>query len=330
MRAQRLPGFTLVELLVALAIAGLLATGIASIYLENKRSYYQDDELARIQENARYAIKLLKRELTMAGFMAGIPQFSGLAASAVSTGCVAAKDWALDATEPLDLIDNADSGSTLTSIKGHTWTCIPSGDVLDDTDIVAVKRTAGSYTLKDGSLPSGVSEDDEQWYLRTFDNNAQLSWVYLGNGASIPVGDKTAGSSVSYWEYYARIFFVREFSVTDGDGIPSLCMAELNASVMSANCYVEGIEDLQVEFGIDTDNDSVPNQFKTAPTSVELDEAVAVRVYLLVRSVNTVPGYTNSKTYQLGTKSVGAKNDAFIRRVFSTTVQMRNAKLPNA
>ena len=51
---------------------------------------------------------------------------------------------------------------------------------------------------------------------------------------------------------------------------------------------------------------------------------------VLLRSVNEIQDYTNSKTYQLGQKAVAAKNDGFFRRVMSTTVQMRNANLPLA
>jgi type IV pilus assembly protein PilW len=46
---------------------------------------------------------------------------------------------------------------------------------------------------------------------------------------------------------------------------------------------------------------------------------------LLVRSVEPVVGYVNDKTYDLGGEIVGPFNDAFYRRVYSTTVQIRNS-----
>jgi type IV pilus assembly protein PilW len=53
---------------------------------------------------------------------------------------------------------------------------------------------------------------------------------------------------------------------------------------------------------------------------------VTARIFLLVRSINPVTGYVNDKTYNLGSKTIAAKNDAFYRRVYSTTVQLRNSE----
>jgi len=307
-------GFTLVELLVALVLGLLLTGGIVNIYLQNKQNYLQDEEIARLQENARYALNMLKRELTMAGFVGNLPDPEDVPVgdlTSLGTGgsdCVTGSNWALDVQgDVFELINNVDNTATsLDTINGTTWTCIAISDVEDTTDMVSIKRTADDYTLEDGSFPAGVTEDEEQVYLRSFDDDADLSWVYLGSGGSIASADATAGSSVDYWEYYSKIFYIRN------------------------NCLVEGIEDMQIEVGIDTDDDSVPNQFEDSPTAAQLADAVAVRIYLLVRSVNDISGYTNEKTYTLGSKAVGAQNDGFIRRVFTTTVQMRNAKLPNA
>lgn len=325
-------GFTLVELLVALALGLTLTGGIVNIYLQNKRNYLQDDEVARLQENARYAINLLKRELTMAGFIAGITDYSDISSAAVTTDCVASGNWALNLAYPIDVVNNATTGNALQPIFGDgtstpiTWNCVTSADVENGTDIVSVKRTADRYTAKDGTFNTGITaKDSNQIYLEAFDSNASFAWKYPGDTLQT-----TAGSNYDYWEYYSKIFFVRSYSKTSGDGIPTLCTSSLVADDMTTNCLVEGIEDLQVEFGIDSDDDSVPDIYKATPTQAELQEAVAVRVYLLVRSVNTLSDYTNNKAYALGSKAVAAKNDGYVRRVFSTTVQMRNAKLPNA
>lgn len=327
--AQSHRGFTLVELLVAMALGILLTTGIANIYIQNRQSYVQDEEIARLQENARYAINLLKRDLTMAGFFGGLADISVTPAT-LGSDCVAGVDWATDISNPLDMVDSAATGSALATVGGVTWNCISNGNIVDQADIVSIKRTADRYTLKNGSLNTGVVADDDQWYFRAFDNKSTLDFVNIPTGNTIAAAHATAGSKYDYWEYYNRIYFLRDFSKTAGDGIPTLCMAELSGNAMVNNCYVEGIEDLQIEIGIDVDDDSVPDHFDSTPTLADLEEAVVVRVYLLVRSVNSVTGYTNTKSYNLGSKAVAAKNDGFIRRVFSTTVQMRNAKLPNA
>ena len=90
---------------------------------------------------------------------------------------------------------------------------------------------------------------------------------------------------------------------------------------------VEGIENMQVEFGIDTSTplDYSPDYYDASPTSAELSRAVAAKVYLLARSVQPVAGYTDDRSYQLGTTTVAAANDNFYRKVFQTTVMLRNS-----
>jgi type IV pilus assembly protein PilW len=53
---------------------------------------------------------------------------------------------------------------------------------------------------------------------------------------------------------------------------------------------------------------------------------VSARVYVLARTLRPDPTYTNDKTYTLGDRVVGPFNDRFYRRVFTTTVMVRNVK----
>lgn len=62
----------------------------------------------------------------------------------------------------------------------------------------------------------------------------------------------------------------------------------------------------------------------TACTENELTNVVVAKVYVLARSREETPGYTDSKTYALGTTTLGPFNDGFKRHVFSTTVRLAN------
>ena len=65
--------FSLVELMVALAIGVSLSFGAMTLFLYSKRSQLQDQQLARLQENGRYALRYIAHELAMAGFRATLP-----------------------------------------------------------------------------------------------------------------------------------------------------------------------------------------------------------------------------------------------------------------
>jgi type IV pilus assembly protein PilW len=62
-----------------------------------------------------------------------------------------------------------------------------------------------------------------------------------------------------------------------------------------------------------------------APCTVnDLANVVVVKLYVLARSLETTPGYTDSKTYTLGAATLGPFNDGFQRHVYSTTVRLTN------
>lgn len=65
---RRNRGFSLVELMVAMAIGLFLTLVIAQLFLGSKQSYRTQDDMSRLQENARYAVTLLSRQLRAAGF----------------------------------------------------------------------------------------------------------------------------------------------------------------------------------------------------------------------------------------------------------------------
>jgi hypothetical protein len=128
----------------------------------------------------------------------------------------------------------------------------------------------------------------------------------------------------------ARIFYIRPYSDPDNrdDGLPVLCMETLVGDAMGTRCLVEGVENLQLEWGIDTDGDDVANRYLSAPRSGELDRAVSARLYLLLRSIYPIAGHRDEKTYQLGTLPVPATGDSYLRRVFTATVHLRNRIRP--
>ena len=61
-------GFTLTEILVAMAISGVVMAGIYSAYSSQQRSYIVQEQVAGMQQSLRAAMDLMERELRMVGF----------------------------------------------------------------------------------------------------------------------------------------------------------------------------------------------------------------------------------------------------------------------
>jgi type IV pilus assembly protein PilW len=56
-------GLSLIELMVALAIGAFLVLGVVTVFLANKDSARLENSLARLQENGRFALDLMREDL---------------------------------------------------------------------------------------------------------------------------------------------------------------------------------------------------------------------------------------------------------------------------
>ena len=74
----RYQGFTLVELLVVLAIVSIVMGGIYSVFVHSNRVYISQEEVVAAQQEARSALDILGREIRMAGFIAANNETGGL------------------------------------------------------------------------------------------------------------------------------------------------------------------------------------------------------------------------------------------------------------
>jgi prepilin-type N-terminal cleavage/methylation domain-containing protein len=62
-------GFTLVELLIVVAILGITMGAIYSLYTTHQRSAYVSDEIVEVQQNLRIALNSMTREIRMGGLV---------------------------------------------------------------------------------------------------------------------------------------------------------------------------------------------------------------------------------------------------------------------
>lgn len=64
---RRAAGLSLIELMIALAIGTVLLVGLVQVFAASRVAYQGAEGLARVQENARFAIEFLQRDIRMAG-----------------------------------------------------------------------------------------------------------------------------------------------------------------------------------------------------------------------------------------------------------------------
>ncbi len=334
-RAARQAGLSLVELMIAVTLGLIVLTAILAVFSQNSRSFRQTETVARMQDSARFALDSLARDLSMAGYYGGMYGAADIATpgTAPSNDCGVADNstspatpWAFRLRRRVEFRNHSS-----TTAVGSAFPCLGGATtpVAADTDIVAIRRVAGQATAELAS-GSSVNLRAGHFYLKT--NGTVGSLIHNGNSSSYALAsstDQPLQAPVAFWKYLPRVYFIRSYADTPGDGIPALCRMELqqvaNAS-MAVECLADGVENLQVEWGLDADNDCVVDTYTSNPGADALaDTAITARLWLLVRSTDVDGGYTDDKTFDFGDyQRADAEADAFHRRVYSTTVQLRN------
>jgi type IV pilus assembly protein PilW len=317
-------GFTLVEIMVAMALSLVLGIAIVTVFVNNSHSFTQDDNVLRMQDDARYALQQIAFDLSMAGHYAELLTPAAVAQDAslaigLDCGPAAEVNWMYRSTQPatgdslsLIAIDNVTSAQVVADHR-----CFLAGEVAPGTDVVSIKRVAGaeSTIFRNGGV-----------YLRT---NGTVGLLYrspmLGAPAvAIPLPR-------TEWEYRPSIYYIRQFANTLGDNIPTLCrkvLAGVGPSMVT-DCIATGIENLQIEYGIDRTRDGNPNVYMSAPTLADVQNVVSARIFLLARTTDLDTRHTNQKTFSLSNAPDYTPADSFHRRVFSTTVSIQNIRSMN-
>ena len=61
-------GFTLVELMITLAMSGIIVAAIYSAYIIQQKTYYTQGQVVDMQQNIRAALEMMESEIRMAGY----------------------------------------------------------------------------------------------------------------------------------------------------------------------------------------------------------------------------------------------------------------------
>ena len=335
-------GFSLIEIMIALVIGSVVISGTLILFLSAKGSMKTNEMLAQVQENGRISLEWIARDLRMAGHRGLTYTLSPLIRStalppAITNNCFTtgtqALDWALallttstgEMTPAVFGEDNlAASGSTVFS------DCIDDADVQAGSDII-------SMHYFEAAPVAAASLDDGDIYVSS---GMGGSVVFQCSGNCITdlgADNRTDSSGVAYYHLISHAYYVRNGSVNNGDGIPTLVRVELqNNGNVTTVPLVDGISSLQVRYGIDTDNDGFVDQFKTAGDMPALNVASglttdwnkikSVKVDILAQSVDDDRSRGNGdKNYTLAGETITVA-EKYIARVFSTTITTRNVR----
>lgn len=320
-RAQS--GFGLVELMIAMTLGLILLGSLGYVFLGTRGAFRVTDNLSRIQENARYALDVIGRDVRMAGYVG----CGNLATTRVNT-IANAPVTPLTAANALVGYDNG-SGWTNPTTIGRV-----AGDVLSVMGAFGGEvNLTGNLTPINANLqingnPNGYAANDvlivtdcakaDVFRATSVSNSGGI--VTLAHANSSNTGNRTGA-----YRDDAFVMRMEQFSYFIGTNPalnPALYRVGLDGQ---AEELVEHVQDMQFRYGLDTDGDGAVNSYSSVPGNWE--QVVSVTVSLLVRSPdNNVATSPQTATFD-NTTFIAAATDRRLYQVFSATVGVRN-RLP--
>jgi type IV pilus assembly protein PilW len=341
-------GFSMVELMIALVITLILLAGIGQIFLSSKKSFVIQNNLARIQENGRYAMDVLVSDLRRAGYWGGNADINTITGSeginpAATEACTIADpaNWARMLNRSiygLDLTGNekpSDSGNDYSCIQDAGATPYVRGDVM--LVRYAHPSAVGSITKP---LPCASGSTIAQCYPNEYFLRSSLFRGRLFKGSDSEDTDNTlVAPAIRTAELVAHAYYIgtsNNTSACPADGaVPTLFRIELSsAGGITAEEIAYGVDNLQIKYGVDSSGDGVINRYydgddidSTDAAKPDWEDVVATRVWLLVRAECPETGYTNDNAYAMGNESYTPADTAgrgYRRKLYTSTIQMRN------
>ena len=274
-------GFTLIELMVSIVIGLLMLAALIALMLNVSRNNTEMTKSNRMIENGRFALQLLQADISHAGYWGGhVPEFDDLSRTiaptdiptAVPDPCLAYADWGV---APNTVVGVTSYVANLVGIAMQSYeipAVVPSPTLSvcasrvtnpqKSTDVLVV-RHAENCVPGEGNCPVYNAAN---LYLQVARNGtaAPIPAYVLSDVAGLRILQKRDGTTAELRKFISNLYFVKNYSVTPGDGIPTLFRSQfrLAGTVLSHNpaeALIEGVQGFRVEFGIDKISDAGTN-----------------------------------------------------------------------
>lgn len=324
---HRQHGVTLVELMIALAIGLLVTVAMLKVYVDASRMYRFNEGLARVQENGRFALEFIRRDARVAGFWGcysdatltnGVSATSDAYINVGAGHITGTSDDGLNSSDSITFRSATGSGALVTSGMSGTG------------DSVTVE-SVGALSTNTAVLISDC-EDGDLFQVTGIAGTA-LAHAAGANANVSPNLNKAYAAG-------ARVYEAREatFCIAPGADPAQPALRRLVNPTPGQTCasngdeLLEGIENMQILYGEDTDadadganGDGTANRYVAFGASgLDIDRIVSVRISLLARSLNNNLTTAPSPYTFNGIAVTPASTDKYLRKVFTTTITLRN------
>ncbi|WP_347331152.1 PilW family protein [Marinimicrobium locisalis] len=338
MRKQQ--GLSLIELMISLTLGIVLMTGVVQMFITSRTTFTTQQAVSRIQESGRMAVEFLSQDIRMAGYR----------------GCASR-----ESTQQIEMGIEQDGGYLYdfdTSIRGYSSDDHPMGDVgvADGSEVLVIRRAGNTSmpivnpTGNNANIEVAVEEEDDcvgevcrgdtvvisdctqgrVFQVTNFQNVGGGGSKIVHSQANVDGKPKNLDSKLGGQQFGPGSEVLKMSTLTyyiaDSEfGVPGTRSLWREQDGEAAE-LIEGVENMKVGFGVDTDGDGIPDEYQdyNEVGDDNWGNVQAVRVALLMQSLeeNVVD---EPQPYRFDGEDVDDERieDRRMRQVFTSTVGIR-------
>jgi type IV pilus assembly protein PilW len=315
-------GLSLIELMIAILIGSFISAGLLQLFVSSRQTYRVQESLSRLQEEGRFAINFLSRDLRMAGYWGCISDTTQIKSNLnpgsdidnFRSAVKATDNTGLNDSDTISIMGVRGSGVHVVTIPASESASLKVTDntLLNASDIVLVSDCDKGDIFQITNDPNTGSSPDK-------DELVHSTIATYSPGNATKNFQKIYGTDAQVYKLHQI-----SYSLNQGkNGHPAL-FRSINGA--AANELIPDIENFQVVIGEDTDNDGIANRY-VAPSdsAMDWDKVVSLRVAIVIatpeKNITSEP-----LSYSMFGKTV-TPTDKRLRRVMTTTIAIRNKLL---
>ena len=333
-------GFSLTELMVAVTIGLIILAAVAGLFVNTNKASNNQNRLARVQENGRFAMYYLLRDLRMTGYMGCQSDVTDRLTNdlATTTGFYFGTT---NLATPIEGIDDVTSSTTpawspsgSTTLPTSVWTgtaaAVAKPDLLtirrvDTTSMQQIATQMASLTDK-LTINSTTNFQNNEVVLVADCTKADLVQVNVTNSTQLTPAtalSKQYDTAATVLPYSTRSYYVG----LNKNNVPSLYRADNGGTAVE---LVEGIESMKILYGVATPPNIQPSYYRKASAMSANDwkNVVSIKIGILARTPNAKDTDIDNNTYDVNGTVLGPFNDRNSRRVFTATALLKDRALP--
>jgi type IV pilus assembly protein PilW len=316
-------GVSLIEMMVTVVIGSFLLIGVLAIFGQTRTTYRTNDTVGRMQENARFAIMAIEPDLRLAGSW-GLHNLAAQVAvpGGVNVTCPDGTDVSAAVLDP----------TVAVSARNDDYDDLVPCDAFDDNWLdgsdVLVVRHAGGLPVAAAAGTIQIQSDRDQ--SNVFDDGAQP----MAEVCPVPAAPPANPQVRCTYNWVTNYYYVAGSSSL-GATVPSLRRHSIVNGVLTDQELVPGVEDFQVQLGVDTTGDNGVDRYvepdadliTVGAAGFDPDARIlAVRIFAMFRAEQGEVGYEDGATYNYADVADYTPADNLRRSLVQKTIFLRNQR----